>query len=514
MRVRFRKANRSQLALALLLVVLLAGCTLPGMTPPTPTISPAAKTAVAYAPIPSPTERPTPTPSPVPTATPVRPTPTPGKNAFVPTADQPCREVTYRGIVPEQKTTVDTIGQVYHCFLLHYVDHATLDDQVMLNGAWAGVAAGGQDKLAPADLTPPTLTGDREGDWAAFAAQFTALAAKYQGKVDASTLARWAIAGLAASLNDNHVAYLEPKRWRSVFVSELGLVNYPSAGFELAVDGATGKYFLYDVHANTPAARAGLRPGDIIETVGGKPAGASIANQALYDLMVGLPGTGDIVAVSRPASGETFSVLIRVADVSIPLIETGVLPGNIGYIKLRHFSLNSGKAFDQALASLQGRGLKGIIFDVRQNPGGSIDALQHILSHFTHQGPLAVLIDDQGQQTPLDPDPSVSLVNVPWVVLCDGDSASSADITAAVAKDRGGLLIGEKSAGALGAAMFYELADGSALEITVDRVLGPNGEEINNVGVTPANVVPLTPADLSAGLDPQLQSAINALGQR
>jgi carboxyl-terminal processing protease len=513
-RVRSRKTNQSPLALVLLLVTLLAGCTLPGMTPPTPTISAAAKTAVAYRPAPTPTERPTPTPSPAPTATPLRPTPTPGKNAFVPTADQPCREVTFRGVIPEQKTTVDTIGQVYHCFLLYYVDHATLDDQVLLNGAWAGVAAAGKEKVALEDLATPTLTGDREGDWAAFAAQFTALAAKYQGKLDASTLARWAIAGMSASLNDNHVAYLEPQRWRSIFISELGLVNYPSAGFELAVDSATGKYFLYDVHPNTPAAQAGLKPGDIIETVGGKPAGANIANQALYDLMVGLPGTGDVVAVSRPVTGATLNVLIRVADVEIPLIETGVLPGNIGYIKLRHFSLNADKAFDQALARLQGPGLKGIIFDVRQNPGGSIDALQHILSHFTHQGPLALLVDDQGQQTPLDPDPGVPLLTLPWIVLCDGASASSADITAAVAQDRGGVLIGEKSAGALGAARFYELADGSALEITVARVLGPDGEKINDVGVTPAHEVPLTPADLSAGNDPQLQFAVAALSQR
>ncbi|CAA9564119.1 MAG: hypothetical protein AVDCRST_MAG18-1329 [uncultured Thermomicrobiales bacterium] len=103
------------------------------------------------------------------------------------------------------------------------------------------------------------------------------------------------------------------------------------------------------------------------------------------------------------------------------------------------------------------------------------------------------------------------LLGLPWAVLCDGDSASSADVTAAVAKARGGRLIGTRSAGALSGALFYELEDGSALEISVIRVLGPDGEAINEVGVTPHDIVPLAPADLSAGLDPPLQRAIDYL---
>ena len=122
---------------------------------------------------------------------------------------------------------------------------------------------------------------------------------------------------------------------------------------------------------------------------------------------------------------------------------------------------------------------------MRQNGGGSLAAMVGIASHFTHDGPLAILVDEHGAREELLPDTSVPLLAVPWVVLADGASASAADMTSAVARDRGGHLVGQRSAGALGAALFYELEDGSALEITVARVLGPDGEEINEVGVRP-----------------------------
>src|SRR5207248_4458083 len=114
----------------------------------------------------------------------------------------------------------------------------------------------------------------------------------------------------------------------------------------------------------------------------------------------------------------------------------------------------------------------------------------------------------------VEPDEDVPLLGLPFVVLADGDSASAADVTAAVAKDRGGHLVGERSAGALGAALFYELEDGSAIEITVAHVLGPDGEEINDVGVTPDHLVTLTPADLSADMDPPLLHALAELSRR
>jgi len=503
-----RLQSGAMLVAIVALAIVLSGCSIDGFGPPA-TIAPEVKTAVAY--VPTPTVRRTATRTAVvaPTPTPVAAkTPTPGKNSFVATAAQPCRQVRYTGLIPEKKSTVETVGQVYRCLLLYYVDHATLDDSVLLNGAWSALAPLGKGRFTAEDLAPLTYSGDREADLAMFATHFSALVARAQGVIDASTMARAAIAGMADSLNDNHVAYLEPKFWRQSFNSEVGLEYYPSAGFEVALDELTGKYFLYVVYDNSPAARAGLLAGDIIDNVGGTVVGRGQKNRPLADLMAGLPGTGDTIQVMRPATGKTETVLITVADVTVPLIDIGVLPGNVGYIRLRYFSYGADQTFTRALKVLQGRGITALVFDVRQNPGGSIAALQQILSNFSHDGPFGIMMDGAGVEEPIPADTRVPLLGLPWVVLCDGDSASSADVTAAVAKDRGGYLIGTRSAGALGAALFYEFEDGSAMEITVNRVIGPDREEINEVGVVPHEIVPLTPSDLSAGYDPPLLRAV------
>jgi carboxyl-terminal processing protease len=497
-----------------LLAALLGGCYAPGFGP-TPTIAPAAKTAVALPPTPTPTRITTRTAAATSPRTPTPPpaarTPTPGPNSFTATAAQPCRAARFNGIIKEKKSTVETVGQAYRCFLLFYVDRATLDHTILLNGAWSALGPLGKGKFTPDDLVPLALGGDRETDWAVFAARFAILIERGQGTVDTSTLARAAIAAMADSLNDNHVAYIEPKYWRNTINAELGLEYIPTAGFEIALDDATGQFYLYTVFPGSPADLAGLQAGDLIDNVGGTPVGVGKVNRPLGDLMNGLPGTGNTVQITRPATGQTETVIIEVADVEVPLIEIAILPGKIGYLRLRHFSFTSGQSFDRALAALQARGITSLIFDVRQNPGGSTAALAHILSHFTHEGPLAIMIDEHGTHAPMQPDTGVPLLNLPWAVLCDGDSASSSDVTAAVAKARGGRLIGTRSAGALSGALYYELEDGSALEISVIRVLGPDGEAINEIGVTPHDIVPLTPADLSAGLDPPLQRAIDYL---
>jgi carboxyl-terminal processing protease len=122
-----------------------------------------------------------------------------------------------------------------------------------------------------------------------------------------------------------------------------------------------------------------------------------------------------------------------------------------------------------------------------------------------------VTIQPDGRRVPVQPDARVPLLNLPFAILTDDASASSSEVLAAVARDRGGRVIGVKTAGALGGARFYELADGSALEITEERVLGPDGEEINGVGVTPDTVVPFGPADFSSGDDPPLRRAEEVL---
>ncbi len=446
------------------------------------------------------------------TATPGRATPSASRTPFVPTAEQPCVASDLDlAPLPEKMATLATIEQAYRCLLLNHVSRkTTLDHKVLLNGAWDIFKEAG---LPAQDAAPLVLTGDKEADWQVYATRFNALVKKYGPQLE-GPLARVAMQGMASSLDDNHVAYLEPKLWHRFYSEVSGDEKQTGPGFLLAVDDASGKFYAYEVYADTPAARGGLKTGDTIDQVNGVRAAKGVANQGLYDLLYGDLGTKATVRVTRPATGQTLTIQMTVAEYIVPNIESRVLEGQIGYIKLRQFSTNAGEEFDKALAELQAKGIKSLVFDVRQNPGGSTDALRRIISHLTHQGPHAITIDEDGKREEENPDTSVPLLGLPWVVLCDGGSASSADITAAVAKDRGGRLIGTKTAGALGSAQIFELADGSALEITVNLVLGPNGEEINEIGVTPDQVVTLTPGDISAGQDMQLLAALTYLKTR
>jgi serine/threonine-protein kinase len=491
------------------------GATPTGDTTPTvaPTPSPAAIGAVG-----SPT-RGTPARGTPVAGTPGRGTPATGqatpsatRTPFAPTAEEPC--VASDFVTPplsEGTSTVATIEQAYRCLLLHHVSRkTTLDHEVLLNGAWDIFKEAG---LPAEDAAPLVLTGEVEADWDVYERRFNALIRKYGRQLE-EPLARVAMQGMAQSLNDNHVAYLEPTLWQRFHGELSGEATEIGPGFLLAIDEPSGKFYAHEVYPNTPAANNGLKAGDVIEAVNNTTAAQGSPNQGLYNLLTGPVGTSVNMRVSRPATGQTLTIRVSVAEYTLPIVESRVLEGEIGYIRLRHFSTTAGEEFDEALAALQAQGITSLIFDVRQNPGGSTDALRHIVSRFTHQGPYAITIDEDGNRKEENPDTSVPLLNLPWVVLCDGGSASSADITAAVAKDRGGYLIGTKSSGSLGSAQIFELADGSALEITVNLVLGPNGEEINEVGVTPNEVVVRTPGDISAGNDPQLAAAIVYIGAR
>jgi carboxyl-terminal processing protease len=193
-----------------------------------------------------------------------------------------------------------------------------------------------------------------------------------------------------------------------------------------------------------------------------------------------------------------------------------MLASGIAYVRLYTFSADSAGQVLRAVRQIaQSAPLKGVILDLRNNPGGYVDQARELLSAFAHHHVISYLVDGRGQRTAAWTDDSVPLLHLPLAVLIDAGSASSSELVAEAVKDlRAGVVVGQRSAGALAQAEFFALNDGGGIEITEDRVLGARAEIVDGVGITPDATVVASPLDLSAGHDPVIDRAVESLTSR
>jgi carboxyl-terminal processing protease len=187
-----------------------------------------------------------------------------------------------------------------------------------------------------------------------------------------------------------------------------------------------------------------------------------------------------------------------------------MLPNSIAYVKLFTFTAN---AANQVFAALKGPAMsaapRGIVLDLRGNPGGEEAQAVRLVSAFVHHRIVGYQVGGNGQRDALHTDDTVALLHAPLVVLTDGGSASSSELVASAVRDlRLGRVVGSRTAAEIAGAYFYSLSDGSALEITQFHIFGANGEKLDRIGVTPGQQVAATAADLSAGDDPVIDRAV------
>jgi carboxyl-terminal processing protease len=203
------------------------------------------------------------------------------------------------------------------------------------------------------------------------------------------------------------------------------------------------------------------------------------------------------------------------APLSTPsVVSARVLAGDLAYVKLTQVVPNTADLVLGAVASLHlGNHLRGVILDLRDNPGGSPDGVSQLLGAFVHDKILGYLVDGEGKRTALTTTDTVPLLHQPLVVLTNRRCASACEELAGAVKDLGiGKLVGTRTAGAIaGVASGYFLNDGSTLGITMQFGLGAKGEKLDGIGVAPDYLLPLTAQDLSAGHDPDIEKAMSLL---
>ncbi len=315
-----------------------------------------------------------------------------------------------------------------------------------------------------------------------------------------------ALQGLANSLGDPYTIFLDPQT-SADFVDEIN-GQIEGIGAELAV-----KNDLLTVVSslpNTPAEKAGLTTGDVILAIGEMDT-SDLALDYAINLIRGPADTSITLTVLKAASQEIVTLEITREKIVVDSV-TWKMEGNIAYIQIRHFNSDTAAKFNQATTEILASDAQGIILDLRNNPGGYLDQSILIASQFIEEG--VVVYEEYSDQSRKEYKAvgEAQLAGYPMVVLINQGSASASEILAGALKDyQIASLVGKTTFGKGLVQDFEQFSDGSSLKITVAKWLTPQGNSIDQTGITPDYELDLTKDDFNQNKDPQLAKALELL---
>lgn len=383
--------------------------------------------------------------------------------------------------------------------------------------ALAAAAEEGMRKaLAEAGVSNPGAAllvpfGDREQHWAALRQRYQALATRYGDVVPPRELAYAAITAMAESTEDAHTNFLTPTDYQEHIRWTRGDVQYGGIGARMRGPAPT----VIEVFPGTPAEQAGLRPGDTIVAVDGRPTTDQRLDEVVNQVR-GPAGTPVVLSVQRAVTGQVEELTLVRAQVSIPFVATRALSDGFGYVALRGFPEPSViDGVEKAILEFQRNGARGIVLDLRGNSGGRLDVGSRLLARFIPDGPIYRAVDRRGREETVYVHDARPILSVPLAVLIDEGTASMGELfAAAIQEHHVGRVVGTTTAGAVAASVVMPLSDGSALQLTIEQVYSGGGALLDRVGVQPDEVVDLDLADLRLGHDTQLEAALAYLREQ
>jgi len=263
---------------------------------------------------------------------------------------------------------------------------------------------------------------------------------------------------------------------------------------------------------DSPAEAAGILAGDVVIGIDGKDV-TDTAPDVVLQSILGPADTVVTLTISREGLEQPLDISITRAEIQLPVVEYRMLDNNIAYIDLYQFSVNAGEEVRKALKELLPQNPVGIILDLRNNSGGYLDAAFDVTSLFIEDGP--IMVEEYGDGTTYTYDALGDAIaqDIPLVVLVNEGTASASEITAGAIQDHGrGTLVGMTTYGKGSVQNWIELdGDNGAIRVTIARWLTPDSRQINDVGLTPDVQVDYTQEDFDAGLDPQLDKAVEIM---
>ena len=341
-------------------------------------------------------------------------------------------------------------------------------------------------------------------NYASLNQEYTALRENYDGKLTATQLLNGAKAGLAEATNDPYTEYFTASE-ANEFNDELNN-SFSGIGAELGAD-SNGDIEIIAPISGSPAAKAGLQPKDLIATINGKSTSGLSPDAAVNEIR-GAAGTKVMLGIVRGSQQLNFTITRQ--NITVPTVQTKILNGDIGYMQITSFGSDTTTLATQAANKFASEQVKGVVLDLRDNPGGLVTDAVNVSSLWLPAG--KTIMQERRGSTVVQTYASTgtdTLKGIPTVILVNGGSASASEITTGALHDNGAAdVIGTQTFGKGVVQEILNLSGGSELKVTVASWYRPDGQDIEHKGITPDQIVQLTSADTNSGTDTQLNAAL------
>ncbi|MFA6383054.1 MAG: S41 family peptidase [Parcubacteria group bacterium] len=415
--------------------------------------------------------------------------------------------------IPASEINLDKNKRLFHRYLAFFAVAF-----LVIGSFWLGYARGKQaerlaDKSVP--LTQSIVenknpTDSQIVDFSLFWKVWDLLKEKYVNNktLDAQKMLYGAIDGMLKSTDDPYTTFFDPKATTSFSQDLEG--SFDGIGAELGIKDSI--LTIIAPLEDSPAAKSGLRAGDKIIKIDGKSS-ADVTIDGAVDLIRGKKGTTVVLTVLHSDDQETKDITVTRDTITVKSVKLEFKDNNIAHLKITKFGDTTDKEFDTAMNQIIANGSRGIILDLRNDPGGYLDKAVDVASRMIPKGKAVVLEEDNtGKRETLNTLGGDKLSGIPTVVLINEGSASASEILAGALRDnRAVQLIGKKSFGKGSVQELINLPQDTSVKITVAKWLTPNGDYIMEKGINPDIEVELTLDDYDNNRDPQLDKAMEVM---
>ncbi len=305
----------------------------------------------------------------------------------------------------------------------------------------------------------------------------------YLDKVNVDDLESGVYKGLLSGLNDPYSVYYTPEECEQMMEETSG--NYVGIGVLIGQDSTTGTVKIIRCFDESPAKKAGMLEGDILCEIDGKDVTGEDANE-IVSLIKNAANQKIKITVYRSEINEYKELEVEKRNITVPTVEYKMLDKEkgIGYVQIVQFDEVTFNQYREAIESLKEQGMKSVIFDIRDNPGGLYDVVCKILDQILPTGTMVYTEDKHGKREEQISD--ANFLDMPIVVIQNGNSASASEIFAGAIQDfSAGEIIGTQSFGKGIVQQIFTLRDGSAIKLTIQKYFTPKGVNIHGKGITP-----------------------------